>query len=212
MTKHFRLLFFITPLISLLAASPGHAAPRGNILFFGDSLTAGYGLDDPTVHAYPALIQEMATEAGLAYRVINAGLSGETSAGGVRRVDWILRQPVAVFVLELGGNDGLRGLPLATLRENLQSILDKVRAKNPDAHLVLAGMQMPPSMGEYAADFAALFPTLADSNNITLIPHLLEGVGGIPRLNLPDGIHPNPEGHRIVAQNVWTALEPLLKP
>jgi len=163
------------------------------------------------VHAYPARVQEKVDAAGLPYRVINGGLSGETSAGGVRRIDWVLRQPVDVFVLELGGNDGLRGLPLETLRANLQTIFDKVRARNPDATLILAGMQMPTSMGDYARDFAALFPPLAEANDAALIPFLLEGVGGDPALNLPDGIHPNPTGHAIVAETVWTVLEPLLQ-
>ena len=209
--KHFRLLFFFLPLITtanLSAESPS----AGNILFFGDSLTAGYGLDDPTTQAFPGIIQAKLDDAKLDYRVINAGLSGETSSGGIRRIDWVLRQPVAVMVLELGGNDGLRGLPLDLLRTNLQKILQRVRAKNPDALLLVAGIQMPPSMGEYAASFAAVFPELAAKTDSTFIPHLLEGVGGIPKLNLPDGIHPTPAGHAIVAENVWTVLHPLLKP
>lgn len=209
--KHFRLLislFFI-----VLAPALAFAADKpANILFFGDSLTAGYGLDDPTTQAFPGVIQQKLADSGLSYRVINAGLSGETSSGGIRRIDWILRQPVSVFVLELGGNDGLRGLPLDLLRDNLQNIIARVRAKNPEVIVLVAGMQMPPSMGDYAPQFAAIFPRLAAGNDATLIPHLLEGVGGIPRLNLPDGIHPSPTGHTIVAENVWTILKPLLKP
>ncbi len=210
MMKHFRLLF------SLLLASSSIFALRGadaapNILFYGDSLTAGYGLEDPTTQAFPGVIQTKLDDAGLNYRVINAGLSGETSSGGIRRIDWVLRQPVAVFVLELGGNDGLRGLPLDLLRDNLQKIIARVRAKNSDVIVLLAGMQMPPSMGAYADDFADLYPALAETSDATLIPHLLEGVGGIPAMNLPDGIHPTPAGHKLVAENVWTVLRPLLE-
>lgn len=209
--KHFRLLislFFLVLVPSLVLA----AKKPANILFFGDSLTAGYGLDDPTTQAFPGVIQDMLADSGLPHRVTNAGLSGETSSGGIRRIDWILRQPVAVFILELGGNDGLRGLPLDLLQDNLLKIIDRVRAKNPDVVVLIAGMQMPPSMGDYAPKFAAIYPNLAARSNATLIPHLLEGVGGVPSLNLPDGIHPTPAGHAIVAKNVWTILEPLLKP
>lgn len=189
--------------------SADERSPR-TILFYGDSLTAGYGLDDPTVSAFPALIQAHIDEAELNYRVINAGLSGETSAGGLRRINWVLRQPVAVFVLELGANDGLRGLPLEVLHDNLQAIIDRVKAKNPAVKIVIAGMRMPTSMGEYAAAFDALYVPLAQANDATLIPFLLEDVGGVPALNLPDGIHPNPAGHALVARNVWLHLQPLL--
>lgn len=206
MTNLLRLLLLLAASVTL-----AHAAERpGTILFFGDSLTAGYGLDDPMSTAYPARIQEKLESQGLPYRVINAGLSGETSAGGLRRIDWVLRQPVAVFVLELGANDGLRGLSIPAVRENLGRILDKVRAKNPDAKLVIAGMQMPTSMGSYADDYEQIFPELAEAYNATLIPFLLDGVGGVPELNLPDGIHPTEEGHAIVADTVWTHLRPLL--
>ena len=208
--KHFRLLFsFLLATTSTFALRGADAAP--NILFYGDSLTAGYGLEDPTTQAFPGVIQTKLDDAGLNYRVINAGLSGETSSGGIRRIDWVLRQPVAVFVLELGGNDGLRGLPLDLLRDNLQKIIARVRAKNSDVIVLLAGMQMPPSMGAYADDFADLYPALAETSDATLIPHLLEGVGGIPAMNLPDGIHPTPAGHKLVAENVWTVLRPLLE-
>lgn len=192
-----------------------HAAtdtPSKTILFFGDSLTAGYGLDDAITQAFPGLIQQKIATAKLPYRVINAGQSGETTAGGVRRIDWILRTPVDVFVLELGGNDGLRGLPAEIAAKNLQTIIDKVRAKNPAVKLVIAGMVMPTSMGaDYTEEFAAIFPELAKKNDATLIPFLLQGVGGDPELNLPDGFHPNEEGHQIVANTVWKTLEPLLK-
>ncbi|HEY0945910.1 MAG TPA: arylesterase [Opitutaceae bacterium] len=200
--------------VAFSSAAPGPSAPRNErqtILFFGDSLTAGYGLEDPAESAYPALVQQKIEEGGLPYRVINAGLSGETTAGGLRRLDWILRQPVHVFVLELGGNDGLRGLSVETARSNMQAILDRVRAKNPNVKLVVAGMQMPTSMGpDYARAFEAIYPALAEKNEATLIPFLLAGVGGDPALNLPDGIHPTPKGHAIVAETVWKVLKPLL--
>ncbi len=187
------------------------ADERATILFYGDSLTAGYGLNDSTISAFPALIQNKIDAAELPYRVVNAGLSGETSAGGLRRINWVLRQPVDVFVLELGANDGLRGLPLDVLRNNLQQTIDRVLAKNPQAQIVVAGMRMPTSMGEYAANFDALFAPLAEANNAALIPFLLEDVGGVPEMNLPDGIHPNIAGHQRVAETVWAVLEPLLK-
>ena len=205
----FSLLFSISLGLSVLtAAEPA----TKTILFFGDSLTAGYGLDDSATEAFPGLIQKKITDAKLPYRVINSGLSGETTAGGLRRIDWILRTPVDIFILELGGNDGLRGLPPAVAAKNLQGIIDKVRAKNPSARIVIAGMTMPTSMGEtYVREFSAIFPELAKTNNATLIPFLLEGVGGRPDLNLPDGFHPNVAGHKIVADIVWLTLEPLLR-
>jgi acyl-CoA thioesterase-1 len=181
------------------------------VLFFGDSLTAGYGLEDPSTQAFPALIQKKLDDAGLPWRVVNAGLSGETSAGGLRRVDWILRQRVEVFVLELGGNDGLRGLPPETTRANLQAIIDRVREKSPATKIVLAGIAAPPNMGaDFTRAFAAIFPELTEKNGVTLIPFLLEGVGGRPELNQPDGMHPNVQGHAIVAETVWKVLQPLL--
>jgi acyl-CoA thioesterase-1 len=203
-------VFFVVP--SLRAANTNPPAPTTKtIVFFGDSLTAGYGLDDPLSEAYPARIQEKLTDAKLPYRVVNAGLSGETSAGGARRIDWILRQPIDIFVLALGANDGLRGIEPAVTQENLQNILNRVRAKNPDAQLIVAGMQMPRSMGDaYARDYAAVFPEIAKANGAAFIPFLLEGVGGIDRLNQPDRIHPTAEGHAILAETVWKTLRPLL--
>jgi acyl-CoA thioesterase-1 len=189
----------------------GHApfAADKNILFFGNSLTAGYGLDPGL--AFPGLIQEKIDRAGLDYQVINAGLSGETSAGGLARIDWVLSRPVDVFVLELGANDGLRGLPLDQTRENLRRIIEKVQARNPGVRVVVAGMMVPPNMGEdYSDRFVQMYPDLAAEYDAALIPFLLEGVGGDPQLNLADGIHPNAEGHRIVAETVWKALEPVL--
>ncbi|TCD07741.1 arylesterase [Pedobacter frigidisoli] len=180
-----------------------------NILFFGTSLTAGYGLD-PT-EAYPALIQNRIDSLKLLYKVINGGLSGETSAGGKGRIDWLLKQPVDIFVLELGANDGLRGLPVKQTIKNLQDIIDRVKSKYPDVKLVIAGMQMPPNMGaKYAADFKNIFPDLAKKNNMVLIPFLLDKVGGIPKLNQADGIHPTAEGDKILADNVWVVLKDLL--
>lgn len=180
------------------------------IVFFGDSLTSGYGLDPD--EAYPARVQEKIDSKGLNYRVVNAGLTGETSAGGLRRINWTLRQPVDVFVLELGGNDGLRGLPPKETEKNLQGIIDRVEERYPEARIVIAGMQAPPNMGkDFGEEFAALFPRLAETNDATLIPFLLENVGGVPELNLPDGVHPSARGQRIVAQNVWEILEPLLE-
>lgn len=180
------------------------------IVFFGNSLTAGYGVEPS--EAFPALIQEKIDSLNLPYTVVNAGVSGETTSGGNSRIDWILRQPLDVFVLELGANDGLRGIPVEETRKNLQSIIDKVKSKYPDAQVVLAGMQVPPNMGQqYTANFRKLFPQLAEKNDITLIPFLLEGVGGEASLNQQDGIHPTPEGHRILAENVWAKLEDLLR-
>jgi len=180
------------------------------ILFFGNSLSAGYGLDPEL--AFPALIQQKIDSLKWNFRVINAGLSGETSAGGLRRIDWLLQRPIEVFVLELGGNDGLRGITLDLTKKNLQTIIERVKRKYPAAKIVIAGMQVPPNLGqEYTAPFRALYAELAKKHNALLIPFLLEGVGGIPHLNLPDGIHPTAAGHRIVAKNVWKVLLPLLK-
>lgn len=184
-------------------------AEKKVIIFFGNSLTAGYGLE--LSEAYPALIQKKIDSLGLNYEVINAGVSGETSASGNSRVDWVLESVIDVFVLELGGNDGLRGLELSETYKNLQSIIDKVKSKYPDAVIVLAGMQVPPNMGKtYSDEFAAIYPRLARENNLPFIPFLLEGVGGERHLNLADGIHPTAEGQKIVAENVWAVLKDLL--
>lgn len=181
-----------------------------SIVFFGNSLTAGYGLSSAS-EAFPALVQAKIDSSGLPYKVVNAGVSGETTSGGVARIEWILQQPLDVFVLELGANDGLRGVPVLETKQNLQLIIDKVKAKYPEAKLVLAGMQVPPSMGQtYVTQFRSIYPELATRNKIALIPFLLEGVGGEVRLNQDDGIHPTAEGARIVAQNVWEVLWPLL--
>ena len=179
------------------------------ILFFGDSITAGYGLN--LNRAFPALIQQQIDSLGLNYTVVNAGLSGETSAGGLRRVDWVLQQGVDIFVLELGGNDGLRGLNLQQTKTNLQGIIDKVKAKYPQALIVLAGVEVPPNLGaDYTLEFREMYAELAQENEVLFIPFILEGVGGVPELNLPDQIHPNEEGHRKVAQHVWGYLADVL--
>jgi acyl-CoA thioesterase-1 len=189
------------------AASAEFAVPA--VVFLGTSLTAGYGLEPD--QAYPALIQEKIDSAGLAYRVINAGESGETSAGGLRRLDWLLRQPLAVLVIELGANDGLRGQDVDAMRANLQAIVDRTRAAHPDAAIVLAGMESPPNMGrQYTSAFRAVFPALARANDLTLIPFLLDGVAAVPELNQPDGIHPTAEGQRMVAETVWRYLAEVL--
>lgn len=196
----------VTSTTTSTAIKPEKTVPVKNILFFGTSLTAGLGVDPE--QAFPALIQHKIDSLSLPYKVINGGLSGETSAAGKGRIDWLLRQPVAIFVLELGANDGLRGLPVKDTEANLQAIIDRVKKKYPQAKLLLAGMQMPPSMGEkYTTDFKNIYPDLAKKNHIDLIPFLLQGVGGITRLNQKDGIHPTPEGHQILANNVWTKLK-----
>ena len=184
-------------------------AGKKRLLFFGNSLTAGLGVEPE--QAFAGLIGQKIDSLKLPYEVVNAGLSGETTAGGRSRVGWILRQPVDIFVLELGANDGLRGIPLASTRQNLQGIVDTVRRRSPGAQIVLAGMQIPPNMGQaYSADFKAVFQEIAAKNHLVLIPFLLEGVGGHPDLNQADGIHPTPAGHRIVARTVWDVLRPLL--
>ena len=203
--------FFVCLVAFVVSPLLAEAGATKTLLFFGDSLTAGLGLEDPSTQAFPALIQKKIAAAGLPWRVVNAGLSGETSAGGLRRVDWILRQRVEMFVLELGGNDGLRGLAPETTRANLQAIIDRVREKSPATKIVLAGIAAPPNMGaDFTRAFAAIFPELAEKNHVVLIPFLLEGVGGRPELNQSDGIHPTAEGHAAVAETVWAVLKPLL--
>ncbi len=179
------------------------------LVVLGDSLAAGYGVD-PT-EAYPGVLQRLLDEAGLGYRVVNAGISGDTSAGALRRVDWILRRPVDALLLQVGGNDGLRGQSAAALKTNLVTIIERTRSKYPEARIVLAGMRMPPNMGAYANQFEKVFIEVASEARVALVPFLLEGVGGVSEMNLPDGIHPTPEGHRRVAQNVWAVLAPLLQ-
>jgi acyl-CoA thioesterase-1 len=196
---------------SAKSAQPASSAPaaRRNIVFFGNSLTAAYNLSPE--QGFTNLIQQKIDALSLPYRCVNAGLSGETTADGKNRVDWVLKQPVDVFVLELGGNDALRGLPVKASRENLQIIIGKVKARYPECKIVLAGMQAPPNLGPaYTNGFRKMYPELAQRNGTALVPFLLENVGGIASLNLEDGIHPNVEGQKIVAENVWKVLKPLL--
>ena len=182
---------------------------KKTILFFGNSITAGYGLD--LSDAFPARIQEKIDSMNVPYKVVNAGVSGETSSGGNSRIDWILKQPVDIFVLELGGNDGLRGIPITETKKNLQLIIDKVKKKNPAVKIIIAGMQIPPNMGnKYTSEFRTMYPELAKKNNISIVPFILEGVGGRAEMNLEDGIHPTAEGHKVLANNVWSVLHGLL--
>lgn len=186
------------------------AAPRPVVLCLGDSLTAGYGL--PAEEAFPALLQQRIDAAGLDYRVVNAGASGDTSAGGRRRIDWLLRQPVAVLVLALGANDMLRGQDLGALGDNLRAIVAKTRAAHPESRVVIAGMRAPANLGRaYAARFEETFRRVAQESDAALIPFLLEGVAADPGLNQPDGIHPTAEGQRVVAETVWQTLGPILR-
>lgn len=182
---------------------------KKTILFFGNSLTAAYGLNPS--QGYVTLIQQRLDSLGLPYQTRNAGLSGETSAGGQARVDWVLRQPVDVFVLELGGNDALRGIDTDASFANLSAIIEKVKAKYPDARIVVAGMEAPPNMGEdYTSKFRKMYPDLARKYGAYLIPFFLEGVGGVPELNQQDLVHPNEKGQYVLLENVWKVLQPLL--
>jgi acyl-CoA thioesterase-1 len=196
--------------------APEHAVPvpaaepeRPVVLCLGTSLTAGYGLDPD--QAYPALLQRRIDAEGRRYRVVNAGVSGETSAGALRRIGWLMREPVAVLVVETGANNGLRGQDPNATRDNIQAILDRAREQRPPPRVLLAGMQSLTNYGpEYARRFRAIYPELAERNGAALLPFLLEGVAGDPALNLPDGIHPNAAGHALMADAVWGALRPLL--
>jgi len=195
---------------SLPAVNSSALAPeRKNIVVLGDSLAAGYGIDP--AQAYPALLQRKIDEAKWSFRVINAGVSGDTTAGGLRRLDWVLKRRVDVLLLELGANDGLRGASLGDIKANLQAIIDRTRKRYPQAKIIVAGMRMPPNLGDYAEKFQKVFADVAMENESALVPFLLEGVGGRPELNQPDQIHPTAEGHRIVAENVWKVLRPTLE-
>jgi acyl-CoA thioesterase I len=194
-------------------AAPPRTATRTDgriVLFVGTSLTAGYGVGDDV--AWPAVVQQKIDSAGLPFRVSNAGISGETSAGGLRRIDWSLQQPVDVLVLELGANDGLRGLDPDAMRRNLDQIMTRTRNRYPDAAILLVGMEAPPNLGDaYTSQFRRVYVELARDHRAALVPFFLDGVAGIPALNIEDGIHPNVEGHRILARNVWPVLEPILR-
>ena len=192
------------------SAAPQSTGARQRILFVGTSLTAGLGLEPDS--AYPALIQQKIDSAGLPYETVNAGVSGETTAGLLERLDWLLRGDFAVLVLESGANDGLRGVPVSAVKENLQTALARIHAKRPDARIALVQMEALPNLGPtYARQFHAIYGQLAKQDGVTLLPFLLNGVAGHPRLNQNDGIHPNYEGEHIVAENVWRGLRPLLR-
>jgi acyl-CoA thioesterase-1 len=183
---------------------------RGRVLFVGTSLTAGLGLDPS--ESFPAVVAAKIDSAGLPFEVVNAGVSGETSAGALRRIDWLLREPVDVVVLETGANDGLRGVPVATVRANIQAIVDRVKAARPEARMLLVQMEALPNLGpQYTGAFRAVYPELARANGLTLVPFLLEGVAGRASMNQGDGIHPTAEGARVAAATVWASLEPVLE-
>jgi acyl-CoA thioesterase-1 len=201
--------FFFTLTMGILLFSDIFAADTKTFLVLGDSIAAGYGLD--TEEAFPALLQEKIEKNGLNYKVVNAGVSGDTTAGGLRRIGWLLRQPVDVLLVELGGNDGLRGIDPAETEKNLRGIVEKVRQKNPSVQIIIAGMQMPENMGkDYTEKFREVFPRVAKESRATLIPFLLEGVGGRADLNQSDRIHPTAEGHRLIAATIWKVLQPVL--
>jgi acyl-CoA thioesterase-1 len=187
----------------------GQEKPK-RILFFGDSITAGYGVGEE--NAFPAFVQQKIDSLDWNFKAVNGGSSGETSAGGLSRIDWMLRQPVSVFVLELGGNDGLRGIDLDATKKNLQKIIDRVEAKYPDAEIVITGMQVPPNLGpEYTSNFKGIYPELAEENNAELIPYFLDDLGGDSELMQTDGIHPTEAGHRLLAEKTWKVLKPILQ-
>ncbi len=207
-----RRLFFSALLAAVLrlGAADTNAPAARNLVVLGDSLAAGHGVDPS--EAWPARVQSRIDAARLPFRVVNAGVSGDTTAGGLRRLDWQLRQPIDVLLVELGGNDGLRGMSPDATRSNLVALVNRTRERSPNTAVVLAGMQMPPSMGpEYTEKFAAVFPAVAREFRLPLVPHLLEGVGGVAELNQPDLIHPTADGHDLVASNVWVVLGPFLR-
>jgi acyl-CoA thioesterase I len=196
--------------VMIVAAASASAAPRKTVVILGDSLTAGFGVDRE--QAYPALLQEKINAAGLPFAIVDAGVSGDTTADGLGRVDWLLQRKIDVLIVELGGNDGLRGIPTATIHSNLQGIIERARKKYPEVKIVIAGMRMPANLGpDYDTAFAKIFSDVAAKNHAALVPFLLEGVGGDASLNQADGIHPTPGGHKIVAENVWKVLKPVLE-
>lgn len=205
-----RSLIILLTSLGLVAMRSQAREQTPTILVLGDSLTAGYGIDPE--EAYPALLQKRIKERGLPHRVVNAGISGDTTAGGLRRIEWLLRQRVDVLVLALGANDGLRGLPPDRIQRNLVAIVEKTRAKYPNAWIILGGMQMPSNLGaDYVRSYRDVFPAVAKETGAVLIPFFLEGVAGVPGMNLEDRIHPNPAGQQLLARNVWTVLEPVLQ-
>ena len=199
-------------LVIIANALPGFAIDDSKmiVLFLGDSLTAGYGINKD--RAYPSLIKKKTNASGMNVRIINAGISGDTTAGGLRRLSWYFKQDFDVLLIALGANDGLRGLDPASSKTNIQAMIDLTKTRKPNVKIIIAGMQVPPNMGPgYANAFRAIFPELAMKNTSRLIPFLLEGVGGVKELNLPDGIHPTEKGHMIVCENVWKVLGPVLE-
>jgi acyl-CoA thioesterase-1 len=195
------------PVESTPVARERPTGQRPRVVFLGDSLTAGLGV--APAEAYPSLIERRLRESGLEYEVVNAGVSGDTSAAGLRRLEWSLKGPVEVLVVALGANDGLRGLPVDGLQRNLGTIIERARARH--VAVLLAGMEAPPNFGAaYTQQFRAVYPALAKRYAVPLIPFALEGVAGVPALNQADGIHPNPAGHRVMADLVWRQLEPML--
>ena len=195
-------------MLATLAAAPSVAAGEGVIVAFGDSLTAGFGVAHE--EAYPGRLEERLRRDGYAYRVVNAGVSGDTTAGALRRIDWILKRRPDVVIVALGANDGLRGQSIPAMQDNLGAIVTRFRSTG--ARVLLAGMRMPPNYGdEYARQFAAAFPTVARRTGVPLVPFLLDGVAAVARLNLPDAIHPNAQGHRVIAEHLWPFLVPLLR-
>jgi len=231
-----RRLFCLTTVLLLAACAPADGPPASGppeqtapderpapppqddadvltILYLGDSLTAGYGLQRGPEQAYPALIQQRLDSLGITARTINAGVSGDTSSGGRTRLGWYLdRYDVDILVVALGANDGLRGLPVSTLRTNLEALIDAARAAEPGVRILLAGMMVPPSYGDvYFQEFARLYPEIAEAKDVHLVPFLLEGVGGVPQMNQPDGVHPTAAGQRQMADVVWTHLRPVVE-
>jgi acyl-CoA thioesterase-1 len=195
--------------VVLLALSSPVTAQERVIVALGDSLTAGYGIAQEA--AWPALLESRLKAEGYGYRVVNAGVSGDTTAGGLRRVDWVLRARPEIVIVALGANDGLRGQSVAAMRSNLAAVVERLKAS--DARVLLAGMRVPPNYGaDYARQFAQAFPDVARQAGVSLVPFLLDGVAANPRLNQPDGIHPTAEGHRVIAQHLWPYLVPLLRP
>ncbi len=207
---HFLVAIFTTFAPLMLVASVNAAAASTNtVVVLGDSLAAGFGVEPQ--EAFPALLQQKVDAAGLKWTVVNAGVSRNTSADGLARIDWLLKRKIDVLLLELGGNDGLRGLPVTAMRDNLQAIIDRVKQRYPQARIIVAGMRLPPNLGpDYTSAFRNVFPELAEKNKAALVPFLLEGVGGKPKLNQGDHIHPTAAGHKIIAETVWKILQPQL--
>jgi acyl-CoA thioesterase I len=196
--------------LMMVALPSVFAETRKTVVVLGDSLAAGFGVEPG--EAYPALLQGKINAAGLPYTIVDAGVSGDTTSDGLGRIDWLLRRKMDVLIVELGGNDGLRGVPAATIQSNLQAIIDRARKKYPAIKIVIAGMRMPTNLGaDYVGAFARVFPEIARKNQTALVPFLLEGVGGDASLNQADGIHPTAEGHKLLAENVWKVLKPILE-